>query len=132
MDRAALGRWVEGYERAWRAPGVAALDDLFAEDATYLTAPFQEPFAAIAAIKGMWEDGRSDGEEFAMASEIIAVEGDVGVVRVWVRYIRPQDQVFWDIWIVRIGDDGRCTSFEEWPFWPPGTEGGYDPGPATS
>ena len=23
-----------------------------------------------------------------------------------------------DLWVMRRGDDGRCSWFEEWPFWP--------------
>jgi ketosteroid isomerase-like protein len=131
MDRAALSRWVDAYERAWRAPGVEALDALFTEDATYSTAPYESPHAGLAAIRAMWEAGRSPGEAFSMASEVVAVEGDVGVVRVAVHYTAPRDQEYRDLWIVRLAPDGRCASFEEWPFWPPGSGGSYDPGPAS-
>jgi ketosteroid isomerase-like protein len=131
MDRDALSRWVGAYERAWRAPGVEALDALFTEDATYSTAPYERPHAGLAAIRAMWETGRSPGEAFSMTSEIVAVEGDVGVVRVAVHYTAPRDQEYRDLWIVRLAPDGRCTTFEEWPFWPPGSGGGYDPGPAS-
>jgi SnoaL-like domain len=132
VDRDALSRWVDAYERAWRAPGVGALDGLFAEGATYRTAPFESAFVGLPAIREMWETGRSPGEAFAMTSEIVAVDGEVGVLRVWVKYEQPRSQVYWDIWIVRLAPDGRCASFEEWPFWPPGSGGGYDPGPAAS
>jgi ketosteroid isomerase-like protein len=131
MDRDALIRWVDEYERAWRAPGVAALDALFTEDATYSTAPYARPHAGLPAIRAMWEAGRSPGEAFSMTSEVVAVEGDVGVVRVAVHYTAPRDQEYRDLWIVRLAPDGRCASFEEWPFWPPGSGGGYDPGPAS-
>jgi ketosteroid isomerase-like protein len=131
MDRTELTRWVDAYERAWRAPGVAALGALFAEDATYSTAPFERPFSGLAAIEEMWERGREPGEAFEMAGEIVAVEGDTGVVQMRVHYGPPHDQDFLDIWIVRLDAEGRCTAFEEWPFWPPGSRGGYDPGPAS-
>lgn len=120
---------MDAYERAWREPGVEALDRLFTEDATYRTAPFESPHGGLPAIRQMWEAGRSPGEQFAMSSEIVAVEGDVGVVRVWVHYTLPRDRVYCDLWVVRLAPDGRCASFEEWPFWPPGSGGGYDPGP---
>jgi ketosteroid isomerase-like protein len=130
VNRRALSDWVDAYEQAWRDPGVDALDALFTEDATYRTAPFEPPFVGLPAIREMWEAGRSPGESFSMASEILAVEGEVGVVRVEVRYERPREQAYRDLWVVRLVDDGRCASFEEWPFWPPGTGGGWDPGPA--
>jgi hypothetical protein len=60
---------------------------------------------------------------------IIAVDGDTAVVRVEVFYGEPIDQEYRDLWIIRFADDGRCHSFEEWPFWPPGSEGEIPPGP---
>ncbi len=54
VDRAALTWWIEAYERAWRTRGVEALASLFAEDATYRSAPFEEPFRGLPAIAAMW------------------------------------------------------------------------------
>jgi hypothetical protein len=51
-----------------------------------------------------------------MVSEPIALEGDTGVVRVEVRYHRPQARRFVDLWIVSFDPGGRCRRFEEW-FW---------------
>ena len=81
VDRSALRTWVEAYERAWRTPGSENLATLFAEDATYRTAPFEEPFRGLGAISAMWEDGRDGHDEaFELESQVVAVEGDVGVV----------------------------------------------------
>lgn len=90
VDRAALTRWIEAYERAWRTRGVDALVSLFTEDATYRTAPFEEPFRGLPAIAAMWEEEREGpGEAFELESEVVAVEGDTGVVRLEVRYGDP-------------------------------------------
>jgi hypothetical protein len=124
IDRAALGRWIEGYERAWRTGGTESLGDLFAHDASYSTAPFERPHLGLDAIARMWEAERIGPEEvFEMQSEIIAIQGDTGVIRVEVQYGPPRDQAYRDLWIVRFDAQGRCTHFEEWPFWPPGTDG---------
>jgi hypothetical protein len=40
------------------------------------------------------------------------------VVRIEVRYGRPVRQEYRDLWVLRLDDDGRCSWFEEWPFWP--------------
>jgi hypothetical protein len=53
-----------------------------------------------------------------LTTEILAVDGPTVVVRAEVRYGDPVQQEFRDLWIMRLGDDGRCGSFEEWPFWP--------------
>lgn len=47
-----------------------------------------------------------------------AVDGDTAVVRVEVTYGEPRPGEYRDLWIVRLGADGRCREFEEWPFWP--------------
>ena len=123
MDRVQLADWVEGYERAWRAPGTEALGELFTEDASYSTAPYNEPYRGLAAIREMWEAERNPGEDFSVDAEILAVEGDRGVVRLTVQYRKPRNQEYRDLWVIRLDGDGRCTEFEEWPFWPPGSGG---------
>jgi hypothetical protein len=119
MDAGQVTAWVAGYESAWRSPGTEALSRLFAADASYSQAPYDEPVRGLAAITTMWEAEREGPDEvFAMTSGVVAVDGDTAVVRVEVWYGQPVQQQFRDLWVVRFGDDGRCTAFEEWPFWP--------------
>ena len=35
----------------------------------------------------------------------------------------PRPQLYHDLWVVTLDAGGRCTRFEEWPFWPPGSAG---------
>jgi hypothetical protein len=114
-----LAGWLDRYERAWRAPGAWALEDLFTHDASYSAAPFEEPLRGRAAIAAFWEASREGPDEaFDMAWQPVALEGSVGVARVEVRYAGPPRLVYRDIWIVDLDDDGRCVAFEEWPFFP--------------
>lgn len=123
MTREVVEAWVAGYERAWRAPGTAALAALFTPEATYSPAPYAEPFAGLSQIAGMWERERAGPHEaFEMTSEVVAAEGAVGVVRVSVRYLDPPAE-YRDLWVVRLEGAGRCAAFEEWPFWPPSASG---------
>jgi hypothetical protein len=133
VDRAQLTQWLEAYERAWRTPGTDVLAELFTEDATYSTAPYEEPHRGLEAIGEMWEEERFGPDEaFEMTSEIVAVEGDTGVARVTVLYeeaeqkerrLHRQQKEYSDLWVVRLDEPGRCFHFEEWPFWPPDQEG---------
>ena len=50
MDRTQLTDWLAGYERAWRSPGTDSLAELFTEDASYSTAPYEEPHRGLEAI----------------------------------------------------------------------------------
>jgi ketosteroid isomerase-like protein len=119
-DRMAVSRWVARYEAAWRAAGTDALAGLFAKDARYLQSPYAEPVTGLDAIRRMWDSERDGPDEvFTLAAEIIAVDGPAAVVRAEVRYGDPVSQEWRDLWVIRFGDDGRCTWFEEWPFSPP-------------
>jgi hypothetical protein len=124
MDRVQLTDWIERYERAWRTPGTAVLGDLFAEDATYSTGPYENPHRGLPAIARMWEAERiGPDEEFEMSAEVVAVEGDTGVARIEVQYGAPKGKAYRDLWIVRLDESGLCSHFEEWPFWPPDQPG---------
>jgi hypothetical protein len=119
VDRAQVADWIRAYELAWREPGTAMVAGIFAPDASYLQGPYEEPVVGLAAIGRMWETEREGPDEvFAMSSDIVAVDGDTAVVRVEVSYGLPARQEYRDLWIIRSGPDGRCASFEEWPFWP--------------
>jgi len=111
--------WVAAYEHAWRTAGAELLADLFTPTATYRMSPFEEPATGLGEIETLWERERQGpDEEFEMAHEIVALEGDTAVIRVEVRYGPPEHHRYRDLWIVRFDPDGRCREFEEWPFWP--------------
>jgi ketosteroid isomerase-like protein len=119
MDAAEVEGWVAAYERAWRAPGTDRLAELFTADAIYSQGPYDEPVTGLAAIARMWEAEREGPDEvFSMTSSLVAVDDRTAVVRVLVHYGDPVSQEYSDLWVVSFANDGRCSSFEEWPFWP--------------
>lgn len=119
MDRRAVEHWVERYERLWRTPGTGALADLFRPDATYLPSPWARPVTGLDGIAQFWDAERdSADEEFRMSADVVAVDGERAVVRVSVDYDRPDGGRWRDLWVMRFAEDGRCASFEEWPFAP--------------
>jgi ketosteroid isomerase-like protein len=114
-----VSSWLAGYEAAWRASGTEDLARLFTSDATYLKSPYEQPVTGLNAISRMWVEEREGPDEvFALATDILAVEGQTAVVRAEVRYGDPVRQEYRDLWVIRLADDGRCTWFEEWPYWP--------------
>lgn len=119
MDRKRLSDWVAAYERLWRTPGTGELGELFSDEAFYSMGPFDREAEGLEAISELWESERQGaGEPFEMDSEIVAVDGNTGVVRVEVRYGPPKDELYRDLWVVRLDAEGRCLHFEEWPHWP--------------
>jgi ketosteroid isomerase-like protein len=133
VSREQVGDWVTAYERAWRAPGAGALAGIFTEDAVYRQGPYDEPVIGLPAIAVMWEAEREGPDEvFRMTSDIVAADGDTAVVRLEVSYGDPVHQEYRDLWVLRFAGDGRCASFEEWPFWPEQSDqapGHRDPAP---
>jgi len=118
-DRVMVRRWLAAYEAAWRTAETGSLAGIFTDDASYLQSPYQEPVAGLDAIRRMWDEEREGPDEiFTLATEIVAVDGSTAVVRAEVRYGDPVHQEYRDLWIIRLGDDGRCSRFEEWPYWP--------------
>lgn len=130
MDRNDVERWVDGYERAWRAPGTDLLAELFAPEATYLPSPWAEPVTGLEEISRFWEDEREGPDEpFELSSEVVVVDGDVAVVRTAVEYL--EDGRWRNLWVVRFDAAGRCLAFEEWtdhrnPSFAPGQPDGHD------
>src|SRR5215813_12536295 len=115
--RAEIDAWIAAYERAWRTAGTEPLAGLFSERASYRMSPYEEPAEGFDAIAALWERERQAPDEgFEMRHQIVAVDGDVGVVRVDVSYERGPEYL--DLWLIRLDGDGRCVEFEEWPFWP--------------
>ncbi len=79
--------------------------------------PYARPARGLAEIAELWERERAGPDErFEIEHELVAVEGATAVVRVAVSYATGAE--YRDLWVIRLGADGRCEEFEEWPFWP--------------
>jgi ketosteroid isomerase-like protein len=109
-------RWVAEYERAWRESDRLAVGGLFTEDAAYRPSPYEPSELGLDAIKEFWANDA--GKTFVMAARVVAVDGDVAVVRVDVQYLTPTEQEYRDVWLLRFAPDGRVADFEEWAYWP--------------
>ncbi|MDP9188601.1 MAG: nuclear transport factor 2 family protein [Actinomycetota bacterium] len=119
MQRDRLAVWLGAYERLWRTAGSEGLGEIFAEDVVYSMGPYEQAAKGLRELSELWERERvSPDEQFEISTEIVAVEGDTGVARVDVRYGPPREQEYKDLWVIRLDAEGRCVSFEEWPFWP--------------
>jgi uncharacterized protein (TIGR02246 family) len=117
VDRKAVERWVDRYERLWRTPDTERLVELFVPDATYLPSPWARSLEGLGQIAEFWETERDGaGEGFSMSRDVVAVDGDRAVVRVAVEYASRGAGRWRDLWVLRFAPDGRCSSFEEWPF----------------
>jgi ketosteroid isomerase-like protein len=114
VEHRSVTDWIARYEKAWRAPGTDALPRLFTETVTYVASPWAEPIEGLPALRRFWDASRTPDERFELRSEIVAIDGDLAIVRVAVDY--DDGQRWRDLWLLVFHGDGRCQRFEEWPF----------------
>ncbi|MFC8600648.1 YybH family protein [Isoptericola sp. NPDC057191] len=117
MEREAVAHWVAAYERAWRDADADAVAQLFTPEARYARSPYDpEVLVGHDAIREFWTV--DEDATFTMTAALLAVDDDVAVVRLEVRYTAPREQEYRDLWVLRFAPDGRVSDFEEWAYWP--------------
>ena len=117
MDRSDVGRWLTAYRGAWETDDPGAIAALFTEDATYAPRPFGKPWQGRDEIVANWIELGDSKNSWQFESEIIAVDGDTAVVRGLTTYPahdNEPEEVYSNIWVVRLAPDGRARSFAEW------------------
>jgi ketosteroid isomerase-like protein len=121
MDRTDVERWIADYRRAWSTDDPAQIGALFTDDATY--SPFPWPRGENAwhgrdTIVEKWIGHGDSKTGWRFEHEILAVEGDTAVIEGWTDYDRgegdPWSEQYSNIWVIRLADDGRASSFREW------------------
>lgn len=114
MTRDDVRDWVERYRRAWASNDPADIGDLFTEDATYSTGPWDLPWTGRDAIVAGWLEERDDPGTWSFQYDVVAVDGDLGVVEGETVYGPPLEEMYRNLWLIRFDGAGRATSFAEW------------------
>jgi ketosteroid isomerase-like protein len=117
MTRTDFEAWLQRYRAAWKTDDPQKIADLFTEDAVYAPRPFGEPWKGRDEIVAKWIELGDSGTPWQFESEVLAVEGETGVVRGLTTYPAHQNElekVYSNIWVIRLAADGRAMSFSEW------------------
>ena len=117
MTRADVEQWLERYRLAWKTDDPHDIGALFTEDATYAPRPFGEPWKGREAIVAKWIELGDSKNAWQFESEIVAVDGDTGVVRGLTTYPahdNEPEEVYSNIWVIKLAPDGRASSYTEW------------------
>lgn len=114
VERDDVTRWVEGYERAWTSNGREDIEALFTEDARYFTSPYRKPWEGREAIVESWLRDRDEPGRWHFASEVLAIAGDLAFVQGRTEYLDEPRREYSNLWIIRLGEDGRASEFTEW------------------
>jgi hypothetical protein len=117
MTRAEFEHWLERYRAAWTTDDPQQIGALFTEEATYSPWPFSKPWEGREAIVAKWIERGDSKDPWRFESELVAVEGDTGVVKGLTTYPAHDDEAedaYSNIWVIRLEPDGRARSFAEW------------------
>ena len=121
MTRDDVQRWLDRYVEAWRSYDGDAIGELYAADATYRYHPYDaEAIVGREAIvaEGFIREARdTPSHSWTAQYEPYAVEGDRAVARGESRYTNPDGSLrdlFFNVWVLRFDDAGRCTEFVEY------------------
>jgi ketosteroid isomerase-like protein len=104
--------WVQAYRKAWETNEPDDIRSLFTEDAEYLTEPYAEPWRGHEGIVASWLEDKDEPGETSFTWELVAVEGDTGVIRAVTPY--QGRATYHNLWIIRFAEDGRASRFTEW------------------
>ena len=113
MTRQDIAAWVDRYVHAWETNDPADISGLFTPDADYFTAPFRPPWHGQEAIVAGWLDLNDQPGTWTFRYEVLGVDGDLGFVRGWTRYLEDNSE-FSNLWVIRLDNAGLCSSFTEW------------------
>jgi ketosteroid isomerase-like protein len=114
-----LDSWLDIYGRAWERKDTDGFLGCFADDTAYAWGPWGDPLRGHDAIRLRFEQAVSTQENIRFGHEPLAITPDGrGVARWWVSIdgrdekgtVEEDEGVF----LVTLGDDGRCTEFREW------------------
>jgi uncharacterized protein (TIGR02246 family) len=103
--------WIDGYVQAWNSNDPADIGALFTEDAEYYTAPFRPPWRGRAQIVESWLERKDESGETTFEWQPVTVTDEVAIVQGTTTY---PNQIFSNLWVIRLDDDGRCREFTEW------------------
>jgi ketosteroid isomerase-like protein len=124
--RASVAAWLDRYVKAWRTYDPAAIGELFSSDAVYAYHPWDEPVRGREAIVADWLEDRDEPDSWSASYEPLAIDGDLAVVTGRSRYVNPDGSLrteYWNLWVLRFDQDGRCTEYTEWFMEPSGGAG---------
>jgi uncharacterized protein (TIGR02246 family) len=111
-DRASIEQWVIRYRTAWESNDPDDIRALFTPDAEYYTAPSEEPWRGHEEIVAKWLEYADQPGETSYESQVIAIDGDLGIVRLTVDY--REGRRYNNLWFIELEADGRARHYTEW------------------
>ena len=110
---AALADWMAAYERAWASNDAEEIGALFTDDALYFTTPFREPWRGRQEIVDGWLDRKDEPGDWTFEWRPLVDTPELAIITGTTTYRNPP-LTYSNLWVLKLGDDGRCREFTEW------------------
>ncbi len=112
----AAHEWIARYVRAWETNDPDDVRALFTEDAEYRDGPSTPPWVGHDAILAGWLGQKDDPGTWSFDYDLIAVDGDVVVVRGQTSYPESttKSRRYDNLMVIRLTAGGRARSFTDW------------------
>jgi hypothetical protein len=112
-----VAQWLERYVEGWRTYDAQVIGGLFTEDATYRYHPWDDPVIGRDAIVANWLESPDEPNSWSAQYEPYAIDGDRAVTIGFTNYFgedrRTIERSFYNVWLLRFDDEGRCKEFIE-------------------
>jgi hypothetical protein len=121
---AAADDWIVRYIHAWETNEPDDIRSLFTQDAEYRDGPSTQPWVGHDAILAGWLGQKDDPGTWTFKYEVIAVDGNVAIVRGWTSYPNATEKSrrYDNLMVIRLTADGRAQSFTDWFVVPEATD----------
>ena len=107
-----LTEWMNGYLRAWSSNDPAEIGALFTDDASYRTAPFDEPWRGRQEIIEGWIGIKDEPGGYEFEWHPVVTADGLAVIEGTTKY--RGGKTYSNLWVLRLDDRGRCRDYTEW------------------
>lgn len=104
--------WIERYRRAWESNEPEDILALFTENASYRTEPFAAPWSGRQEIVAGWLADRDEPGATDFEWHLLGKDGRLHFVEGVTAY--RDGPTYRNLWVIRLGPDGRAEEFTEW------------------
>jgi hypothetical protein len=108
-----LAEWMARYERAWASNDPDEIGSLFTNAALYFTTPFREPWRGRQEIVDGWLDRKDQPGDWTFEWRPLVETSELAIITGTTTYREPA-LAYSNLWVLRLGEDGRCREFTEW------------------